>query len=476
MRETVHLYLNGAPKVANAEEAFLTLSTWLRREQHATGTKVVCEEGDCGACTVLVGRPRDGRLEYQAVNSCIQLVGQLDGTHVISVEGVSTPGQLSAVQQSMVDHHGAQCGYCTPGFIVAMTALAEERRDYSAKEVKEALTGNLCRCTGYVSIIEAALAAKTMESPSLDELYPPAPIAEALSDVRPGGFSVAANGRRFFAAATLEDALRFRKDNPNCVILQGGTDLGVQANKRGLMPEALMTISAVESLHILAMHGNELVVGANVSLSRLMEAVRKSIPELHKILGVFGAPQIRNAGTLAGNIANGSPIADTLPFLFVAGAKIEATSLRGSRQIDINDFYLGYKKLDLKGDELITRVIIPIPSLDETLKLYKVSRRRDLDISAFTAAFRMRIDGGRMKDVKVAFGGVAPTVIRMPKVEAILEGSSPDEETFLRAAEAAKEIAPITDVRGSAGYRLLLAENIVKKLYLELRIEKSISG
>jgi xanthine dehydrogenase small subunit len=212
-----------------------------------------------------------------------------------------------------------------------------------------------------------------------------------------------------------------------------------------------------------------LTIGSTVTLSQLERAVETLIPELHRILRLFGSPQIRNAGTVAGNVANGSPIADLLPFLFVAGAEIELASVRGRRTVNINAFYRGYKTLDIAPDELIARISVPIPKTDETLRLFKVSKRRDLDISAFTAAFLMKVDGRRMSEVRVAFGGVAATVIRMPELEAFLEGKDLDEGTFRAAGEIARNaIKPITDVRGSAVYRSTLAENILLKLYFNL--------
>ena len=469
MRDHILLFLNGQQRKITGHEAFLTLSTWLREHQRAVGTKVVCEEGDCGACTVLVGRLTEGGLQYTAVNSCIQLVAQLDATHVVTVEGVSRPGELSRIQQEMVDHHGAQCGYCTPGFIVAMHALAEEKSAWQPADVRDALTGNLCRCTGYEPIIKAAMAASGAASPSLGELYPEQPLIEALSTLQKESVAIDVERRRFFTPATLSEALRIKSEHPESIIVQGGTDVGVLANKRGFTPPTLLNLSHIDELYDVQRDGQRLVVGANTTLSRLEREVREDIPELYEILRVFGSPQIRNAGTVAGNIANGSPIADLLPFLFVAGAEIELTSTRGTRRVDINAFYKGYKTLDRAPEELITRVFIPIPRKDETLKLYKVSKRHDLDISAFTAALRMSLRDRRMRDVRVAFGGIAATVVRMPQIESMLEGNEPSEELFRRAGvEARGAIKPLSDVRGSADFRLQLAENIMLKFYFDV--------
>lgn len=467
MRNHLDLFVNGHPERIAGADAFRTVASWLREIRGATGTKTVCEEGDCGACTVLVGTPRDGSLDYKPVNSCIQFLFQLDGTHLVTVEGLKLGEELSAVQQSMVDHQGSQCGYCTPGFVVAMTALHESTPGITESDAREALTGNLCRCTGYEPIIKAALDMTRGHGKRIEELYPSRPIADALVKVA-GPVRVEAAGRTFFAPSTLDEALAFLADQPGAVIVQGGTDFGVQCNKRGLRPDVMMTLSRVEGLDGISVEGGALVVGGRATLGSLEAFTRGRVSSLHGILCLFGSPQIRNAGTLAGNIANASPIADTLPFLFVCGAELELASSRGKRVVGINSFYKGYKKLDLAPGEMITRVRIPLPGEAETIRLYKVSKRRDLDISTFTAAIRMTLDGGRMSGVSLAYGGVAPVVLRLPKTEALLEGREANEALFREAGEVARtEIAPISDVRGSKEFRSLLASNVLMKFFHE---------
>ncbi|MBI2215159.1 MAG: FAD binding domain-containing protein [Acidobacteria bacterium] len=467
MRDHLELFLNGRKVRVSGTDAFRTAANWLREVRGATGTKTVCEEGDCGACTVLVGTPRDGRLDYVPVNSCIQMLFQLDGIHVVSVEGLQLGSELSDVQRSMVDHHGAQCGYCTPGFVVAMTALRESGAAVTGREAREALTGNLCRCTGYDPIIEAALDMTGGHGRSLDELYPPGPIAEALARAS-DGVRIDANGRTFFAPHTLRDALAFLAANPGAVIVQGGTDFGVQCNKRGLRPSVMMTLAHLDGLDGIAIENGALVVGGRATLAALEKFTETRVPALHGILQLFGSPQIRNAGTLAGNVANASPIADTLPFLFVCEAELELESVRGKRAVGINAFYKGYKQLDKAPDEMITKVRVPLPGEAETVRLYKVSKRRDLDISTFTAAIRMTVAGGRMSGVKIAYGGVAPVVLRLPRTEALLEGAGATEALFREAGDVARgEIAPISDVRGSKEFRSLLAANVLMKFFHE---------
>lgn len=447
MRDSIVFAVNGREVRVRGGAIYTTLANWLRYEIGATGTKIVCEEGDCGACTVLVRRsPHD---DFRPVNSCILALCQLDGASIVTVEGLG----MNAVQESMIVNHGAQCGYCTPGFVVAMSGLFERCDRLNEKQARDGLTGNLCRCTGYEPILKAALAVDGASMPKLRDRYPDLPDAHDAVHVD-----------NFFAPVTLEQAIAFKRDHPGCTILQGGTDVGVWANKRAFRAPAMMSLAKIAELNELS--GEEqIVAGANVTLAAFEEFIRDRIPELYRILNVFGSPQIKWAGTLVGNIANGSPIADTLPYLFVAGAELEIAGINGRRSVPIESFYLGYKTFDLRPDEIITRVFVPVVS--DTVKLYKVSRRRDLDISAFTAAIRMTVNG-KIEHPHIAYGGVAPTVIRMRDTEAFLKGKEPSLQTFERAGEIARgEIRPISDVRGSAEYRAQLAENILSKFWYE---------
>ncbi len=464
MRDYVLLHINGRPHRVTGERVFETLSRFLRDEgRGAVGTKIVCEEGDCGACTVMVGRRDGDRLRYRVINSCIQFVFQLDGAHVVTVEGVSGgPERLSAIQEAMVRCHGAQCGYCTPGFIVAMTGMLECVEHATAKDVRAALTGNLCRCTGYEPIINAAL--ESTEAPRMEQIYPSAPIIAEIEKIATEPVQIGT----FFKPVDLQSAIAFKVDHPKCVIVQGATDFGVWRTKRGFVPEAVLSLDAIEGLGDVKLEGGELHVGGRVSLAQFESAVRDLVPELAGIMDRFGSPQIKNAGTVAGNIANASPIADTLPFLFVTGATLELMGSSGPRNLPIKDFYLGYKTLDLRPDEIITRIIIPLPANGDTLRLYKVSKRSHLDISTFTAAMLMRRTDGRVDSIRIAYGGVAPVVLRLQKTEEFLAGKPVSLDTFAEAGEIARnEIAPIADVRGSREFRLQLAENVLQRFYYE---------
>ncbi|HEX8616171.1 MAG TPA: FAD binding domain-containing protein [Thermoanaerobaculia bacterium] len=463
MRDYLLLHINGEPYRIQGERAFGTLSRFLRYEQRATGTKIVCEEGDCGACTVLVGRRENGGLTYRAINSCIQFLFQLDCAHVVTVEGLTKNGELTPVQDAMVRCHGAQCGYCTPGFIMAMAGMCET----GERDARRGLTGNLCRCTGYESIIKAAnevTANDATTQPKIEQLYASEPILQAIAEVEREPVQIG----NFARPTELSDAIRFKAEHPDTVIVQGATDFGVWRTKRNFAAAAILSLDGVAGLDQIRLEDRTLAIGGRVSLAQFEAAVRELVPALAPVMERFGSPQIKNAGTLAGNIANASPIADTLPFLYVMNASVELTGTNGSRTVAIADFYLGYKKLDLRADEIITRILVPLPGDGETLRLYKISKRMHLDISTFTAAMLMKRNDGRIDAMRVAYGGVGPVVLRLKKTEEFLGGRAFTRETFAEAGEIARgEIAPIDDVRGSREFRLQLAENIMSRFYFE---------
>ncbi len=492
MRDFVLLYVNGVEHRVSGDDAFMPLSDYLRYVLSQCGTKVVCAEGDCGACTVFLGRLNAAKdaVDYVPVNACIQYMYQLDCTHIVTVEGLKVDGDLNRIQQSMVDCHGAQCGYCTPGFIVAMCSLFEScdkankssTSDKSEKpcaitreSVSDALTGNLCRCTGYESIIKAAMSVDEKQYQRLENLYPQASFVGAFKQHHDEQVMVKGSESEFFKPTDVKSAVEYRSKNPAAVIVSGGTDICVNLNKGRIEPAKVMVLTHVAGLGELKVNGDTVEVGARVSLRRLEEFFQNSLPEFHHILWIFGSPQIRYAGTLAGNIANGSPIADSLPFLFVSGAEVEVSGVKGERRIKVSELYSGYRKMVLTEDEIIVRIHIPMPSKSTILKLYKVSKREHLDISSFTAAIRLERSGEKIANACIAYGGVAAVVLKLPKTEEFLNGKVFSLETFRQAGEiAVKEITPISDVRGSKDYRLQLAANIMEKFFFETADEKEL--
>lgn len=475
-RNHLLVYINGERHEVAGENAFLTLPDYLRLRLGLVGTKIVCSEGDCGACGVLVGRNEDGRMVYRAIDSCIQFMYQLDRTHIVSIEGLKRNGLLGPVQDAMVKCHGSQCGFCTPGFITTMAGMLEDKnatrkQPLTPDELRYGLTGNLCRCTGYLQIIDAGCAVDPGKTARLSELYPDGPIVEAFEACATEEVSISDNaGRTLAIPATLKSALIFKAAHPGCTVVAGATDLGVQHNKGRIDPRAVLCLANVAEMRGIGHVDGVLTVGACDTWTRVERYVEELVPQFHDILTVFGSPQIRNAGTIGGNVANASPIADSVPFLFVMGAQLELAGPAGTRRVNVNHFYRGYKQFDLKPDELIARVHVPLPTDAQTLRLYKVSRRRDLDISTFTAAVLMEKDDASdtIRAARIAYGGVAPVVLRLPKTEAFLNGKPFEEDVMREAGRLARtEVTPITDVRGSADFRLQLAENVLAKFYYD---------
>jgi xanthine dehydrogenase small subunit len=474
MLDHVLVYVNGRRHEVRGRDVFLSLSDFLRRTQGLTGTKIVCSEGDCGACTVLIGRVADdeSRLIYRPVDSCILFMFQLDSTHVVTVEGIGGETSPSAVQQAMIECHGSQCGFCTPGFVVAMTGILEERDELSELSMRCGLTGNLCRCTGYTSIIEAGGKLDLASHERMAKKYPAGAMISEFGQRRDESIEVRAEWESRLhtcaSPANLEDALAFLTAHPDATIVAGATDVGVRINKTMAVPATILDLNRVGELDGVAVENGEMVLGSRANWTALEQVCEARVPEFHKIISIFGAPQIRHVGTIGGNIANASPIADSLPFLFVMDAELELRSVDGLRSLPITEFYKGYKKLDLRPGELITRVRVPLPADGELLRLYKVSRRRDLDIASFTAAIRMRLDGDRIAEAAIAFGAVGPTVIRARKTEEFLRGRPLDEDTVQQAGDVAvSEIMPISDVRGAADYRYQLTRNVLMKFYYQ---------
>jgi xanthine dehydrogenase small subunit len=474
MLDHLLIWVNGRRHEVRGPDAFLSLSDFLRRNLGLCGTKIVCSEGDCGACTVLIGRATaDGsRLVYRPVDSCILFLFQLDGAHIVTVEGLGREIEPSPVQQAMIDLHGSQCGFCTPGFVVAMTGLLEDSEALDDSSMRCGLTGNLCRCTGYTPILDAGRHIDLQRHHRIAEQYDSGPIMSEWQQRCGQAIEIGAEWdeqRHVFASPPdLDGALQCLAEHPDATIVAGATDIGVRINKTLTIPAKILDLNRVAELDGITVENGELVLGSRASWTAIEQVCEELVPEFYKIVAVFGAPQIRHVGTIGGNIANASPIADSLPFLYVMEAMLELRGATSRREVNINDFYKGYKKLDICPGELITRVHIPLPKFDELFKLYKVSRRRDLDIASFTAAIRIRLDGDTIADAAIALGAVGPTVIRARKTEDFLRGRPFDVDTMRRAGDiAVAEITPISDVRGAADYRYQLTRNILLKFFHE---------
>lgn len=475
-RQTIITTINEQRLEIAGENAFMPLANYLRQETSLTGTKIVCAEGDCGACTILLGNEigEDGKLIFKAVNSCILPLYLIDGAQVITVEGLKlSDTELHPIQQSMVDCQGAQCGYCTPGFICAMAGMAEkfkgENKTITEKKAKNYLTGNLCRCTGYKPILEAAMNLDLNKMELLkDRYHNPAWLLE-MKKIKSQPVTMNFNKKSIFLPVTISEALEARSNNSDLRIIGGSTDIGVVVNKGRLTTPKAMALYHIDELKKISHDDKFITVGANVTLTEFEEYIEKFIPELKRMLHIFASPQIKNQATLVGNIVNGSPIADTIPYLMASDSLISLRSQNGNREVNMSEFYLGYKKLDMTSSEIVTAIIIPRLQKNESLRLYKVSMRKDLDISAVTFAGIVEIENEKIKNARFSLGGVAATVIRLKDIETNCKGADFKQETFKSIAGSIPQyISPLSDLRASKEYRMKLVQNFFLKFYNEI--------
>jgi xanthine dehydrogenase small subunit len=465
-RNSVSFYLNGVKKTVSGEHVFLPLSSYLRYELQQTGTKVVCAEGDCGACTVMMSKNSfASSREYFGLNSCIAMTFAMDGCNIVTVEGLqSKTGELSEVQCSMVRNFGGQCGFCTPGFVMAITNLHEQKEKPTEQNVKNYLTGNLCRCTGYAPIIKSALDVDTQKHVKVGDKYPVQDFVKELSQA----LHVKTEFSEIYAPLTMEEAVKYKSENPDVIIFSGSTDLGVQFNKGNIRPKKILSLHLIPELYKAEIKNNKVLVGSRVSLNDLQKLVSAKVPKLDQFLNIFASPQIKHSATLVGNLANASPIADTTPLMMALDAVIHVKGQKGNRDISLHNFYLGYKKLNLQQDEIITSVSFDIPKSDSLFENYKISQRRDLDISTVNASFKFDILHNKIQSARIVYGGVGPTTIRLNQVEDQITGQDLNQ-AWLEATKnkITQSLKPLTDLRGTADYRQILIGNLFEKFAKE---------
>ena len=479
IRNTIRFLLNHTPVELDTVRPSDTLLDFLRLDRRLRGTKEGCAEGDCGACTVLVGRLMDDKLKYESVNACIRFVASLDGCHVVTVEALASPrGPLHPVQQAMVDTHASQCGFCTPGFVMSLYGLWMENPKPDVAEIEKALQGNLCRCTGYAAIIRAAEAISSIGARDQDPLVTErAAIAAKLAALKDGSRVVLdAEGGRIVLPASLEDFARVYEAEPKATIVAGSTDVGLWVTKfmRDISP--VVHIGHLDALRRIAVDARCVTLGAGVSYSEAYPMIIRHFPQLKDVWNRIGGEQVRNMGTIGGNIANGSPIGDTSPALIALGATLTLRKGDGRRALPLEKFFIDYGKQDREPGEFVETVEIPHLVKDDRYAVYKISKRLDEDISSVCGAFRVRVDSeGVIKEVVVAFGGMAGTPKRAMQAEAALLGALWGEEAFEAAAEAlGSDYMPLTDWRASAEYRLLVARNLLRRFYLESAAEEPV--
>ena len=477
MSDPIRFYYRGKLRALNWVPTTQTVLQYLREEQHCTGTKEGCAEGDCGACTVVVGSLNEaGQLEMKAVNSCIQFVPTLDGKALFTVEDLQQPdGALHPVQQAMVECHGSQCGFCTPGFVMSLWGmyLDKDGQPASRKEVDDCLSGNLCRCTGYRPIIDAAQRMTELPKVAFDR----AALTQQLEALQrtPAGFDIVYNagGLSFHLPRTLAQLVRLRAEHPRATLLAGSTDVGLWVTKQMRELGDIIYVGQVAELKALREADGMLEIGAAVSLNDAYAALCRHYPqELGEMWQRFASLPIRNAGTLGGNVANGSPIGDSMPWMIALGSQVVLRSVAGERVLALEDFYLDYQKKDLRPDEVVAAVRVPLPRAGVRFRTYKLAKRFDQDISAVCAAFSVRLDGDRVAEARIAFGGMAAIPKRAARAEAALNGQPWDEASLSRAMEQlAQDYAPLSDMRASSAYRMKTAQNLLRRFWLETRTD-----
>ena len=466
-KDTIRFVLDGETVELRDVDPTRTVLQYLREDLGRTGTKEGCAEGDCGACTVVLaeaGASDDG-VRLRAVNSCIQFLPTLDGKQLITVESLTSPdGNPHPVQQAMVDSHGSQCGFCTPGFVMSLYALYETQTAPTRVEIDDTLAGNLCRCTGYRPIVAAARAMYGLSKPQRS----PIDLAALRRVANDNSLSLVCGGRRYYAprsASALADLLATHDD---ATLLAGGTDVGLWVTKQHRELATVVYTGQVAELNRLEVSATHIEIGAAVTLSDATPVIVEHYPNLDELMRRFASPPIRNAGTLGGNVANGSPIGDSMPALMAAGTSLILRSVEGTRELPLDTFYLDYGVNALAPGEFIETIRVPLPGDHTMLHSHKLSKRFDQDISAVCTAYRLELDGEEVRSFRMACGGLAATVRRADRCELAVNGSRWNDATIRAAMKAlAEDFEPITDMRASAGYRLRGAQNLLYRFYLE---------
>ena len=467
----VRFILDGAAVEVRDPAPTTTLLQYLRDKLGRTGTKEGCAEGDCGACTVVVGELTADRIDYRAVNSCIRFLPTLDGKEVVTVESLRTPGgALHPVQQALLDFHASQCGFCTPGFVMSLFGLYLKERAASRAEVIDALAGNLCRCTGYRPIIDAGCHMQEYPPPARwnrDDAQSAARRARLQSIQRTNSL-VFGNDDAFRAPQTLAELAAAYATAPDSLLLAGSTDIGLWVTKQLRELPPVIYLGEVAELKQIRVSGGMLEIGAAVLLADAYDAIVKQYPALDELGNRFASPPIRNAGTLCGNLANGSPIGDSMPVLIALGASVELRCGEQTRSLPLEQLYLGYQKKALAPGEFLTAVRIPLPQAGCAVASYKIAKRFDQDISAVCGGYALTINDGMVTAARIAYGGMAAIPQRALRTEAALTGKPWNEASVTAAmTQIAADYTPLSDMRASAGYRLQVAANLLLRFFVE---------
>jgi xanthine dehydrogenase small subunit len=467
--DTIRFLLNGQERAVDGLDPTTTVLEYLRGHERLCGTKEGCAEGDCGACTVVLSEPDEhGVLSYRAVNSCIRFLPTIDGRHLITVEGLKdADGALHPVQRAMVEAHGSQCGFCTPGFVMSLFALWHTQKAPQPEDVLQALAGNLCRCTGYRPILDAA---KGMYAGPAEDKFDRdySTFGRLRRLARLTGLRYAGRGKEFLAPRSLDELADILRRHPDASLLSGGTDFGLFVTKEHRDFARVVWLGEISELRRISITETHVEIGSGVTWTDALPVLDQYWPSFGELVRRFASPPIRNSATVGGNVANASPIGDGPPPLIALGATVTLLGGDGEREMPIEEFFLDYRKTALRRGEIVARVRLPLPAPGLEFAVYKLSKRLDQDISAVCAAFALRITGGLVTDARIALGGMAAT----PKRARLAEAALIDRPWTLATANAAaaalgRDFAPIDDFRASAAYRQLTAQNLLRRFCLE---------
>ncbi|WP_397475996.1 xanthine dehydrogenase small subunit [Pusillimonas sp.] len=479
MRKAIEFLFNGELRRLADFDPNMTVLRYIREVERAMGSKEGCAEGDCGACTAVVVEQDDGALRYRAVNSCIQLLGTLDGKALLTVESLKHSGQLHRAQKAMVAEHGSQCGFCTPGFVMSIFAGVQHEVQPTRQAIDELLAGNLCRCTGYTPIINAAKNALQAGADGewaarSDELLNK---LKALSSNT--GARVGVQRDAFVIPRSVEELAAYLVEHPDAALVAGGTDLGVHITKNHKQYECLVYLGCIPELKQIEVLPEGVRLGAAVTYDAARKPLAELAPSIGQLISRIGAVQVRNLGTIGGNIGNGSPIGDMPPALIAAGAELTLRRGAQARKIALEDYFIAYGRQDINPGEFIESIWIPRPSPSSVLKVYKVSKRIEQDISGVCGAFNLEFDSTAdeitVAKARICFGGMAGTPLRAEACEQFLTGRAWTDETVARAREILENTyEPLSDARASSIYRNRLAGNLLHRYFLECQTSSEV--
>jgi len=467
------LFSNQIYKIKNPDPN-KTILSYVRDDLKKTGTKEGCAEGGCGACTIVLGELQKNKIVYKAINACIAFLPTLNGKQLILIEDLIGNNQkLHPVQEAMVKFHGSQCGFCTPGFTMSLFSMYKNNRSVNKDIVDEALSGNLCRCTGYRPIIDAA---KSLNNKiDLDHFKKNQNrTINLLKKIQISEVEINNKGKRYFAPKTIINLKKILKKYPNAKILSGGTDLSLEVTKLRKEIKTIVSLNSLENLNFIKKNKNYIEIGATTSLIEFQNFIKKYFTDFYEVLKRYGSLQIRNVGTIAGNIATASPIGDTLPLLLTLEAKVVVQGINKIKTFSLNEFFVSYRKTKLKKGEFIYSIKIPIIK-DSIFKAYKISKRFDDDISSVCGSFIFSIQNNKIKKAVIAYGGMSEIPKRASAIENRLLNSEFSENTFEKAVNLInKDFSPLDDMRASKNYRIAVAKNLLLKAFHEIKSKKTI--